>query len=225
MSAPTSLQTIANVAPLIASGAISPVDLVRGCLERIDARRDLNAFITVLADGAAEDARTAEREIASGRYRGALHGIPVSLKDLIDAAGTPTTSGSAVPPRRPAVDAPLVARLREAGAIIIGKTNLHEFAYGATNEDSSFGPTLNPHDPRRSPGGSSGGSAVSVATRRTRGRLIHHATAGATNHSSSIGVATVSAAVFDTARWVATMMASAGAIHIERHDARRSVRR
>ncbi|OFW05717.1 MAG: hypothetical protein A3H96_11725 [Acidobacteria bacterium RIFCSPLOWO2_02_FULL_67_36] len=162
MSAPTSLQTIANVAPLIASGAISPVDLVRGCLERIDARRDLNAFITVLADGAAEDARTAEREIASGRYRGALHGIPVSLKDLIDAAGTPTTSGSAVPPRRPAVDAPLVARLREAGAIIIGKTNLHEFAFGTTSDETAFGAVHHPKDPSRSAGGSSGGAAVAL---------------------------------------------------------------
>jgi aspartyl-tRNA(Asn)/glutamyl-tRNA(Gln) amidotransferase subunit A len=162
MIVPASLQTIAEIAPLVKSRAVSPVDLVRGCLERIEARRDLNAFITVLAEQATAEARAAEREIAAGRYRGALHGIPVSLKDLVNVAGTPTTSGSAVPPLHPAVDAPVVARLREAGAIIIGKTNLHEFAFGTTSEETAFGPVHHPKDPSRSAGGSSGGAAVAL---------------------------------------------------------------
>ena len=113
-------------------------------------------------DSALADAHAAEREIAAGRYRGPLHGIPVSVKDLIDVAGTPTTSGSAVPPSDPAVDAPIVTRLREAGAIIIGKTNLHEFAFGTTSDESAFGPVRHPRDETRSPGGSSGGAAVAL---------------------------------------------------------------
>jgi aspartyl-tRNA(Asn)/glutamyl-tRNA(Gln) amidotransferase subunit A len=156
------LPSIEQVAERVRSRAISPVDLVRGCLERIESRLELNAFITVMADAALSAAETAEREIGTGRYRGPLHGIPVSVKDLIDVAGTPTTSGSAVPPRLPAHDAPVVTRLRDAGAIIIGKTNLHEFAFGTTSEESAFGPVHHPKDPARSPGGSSGGAAVAL---------------------------------------------------------------
>jgi aspartyl-tRNA(Asn)/glutamyl-tRNA(Gln) amidotransferase subunit A len=141
---------------------VSPVDLVHGCLARIDARPELNAFITVMRESALAEARVAEREIAAGRYRGPLHGIPVSVKDLIDVAGTPTTAGSAVPPRYPLVDAPIVARLRDAGAIIIGKTNLHEFAFGTTSDESAFGPVRHPLDLSRSAGGSSGGAAVAL---------------------------------------------------------------
>ena len=118
------------------------------CLDRIEARRELNAFITVMRDRALADAAAAA---AGDRDRtataGALHGIPVSVKDLIDVAGTPTTSGSAVPPRHPSHDAPVVTRLREAGAVIIGKTNLHEFAFGTTSEESAFGPVRHPRDP------------------------------------------------------------------------------
>ena len=102
------LPSIEQAALQLKSGAISPVDLVRGCLERIESRLELNAFITVMADSAVSAAETAEREIASGRYRGPLHGIPVSVKDLIDVAGTPTTSGSAVPRRLPAAPAVVV---------------------------------------------------------------------------------------------------------------------
>jgi aspartyl-tRNA(Asn)/glutamyl-tRNA(Gln) amidotransferase subunit A len=153
---------IREAAARLRSGAVSPADLVRGCLERIDRRPELNAFITVMRDRALADAHTAEREMAAGRDRGTLHGIPVSVKDLIDVAGTPTTSGSAVPPRTPAVDATMVTRLREAGAIIIGKTNLHEFAFGTTSDESAFGPVRHPRDHQRSPGGSSGGAAVAL---------------------------------------------------------------
>ncbi len=153
---------IAAVAPLLRARRISPVDLVTGCLARIEARRELNAFITILADSALADARHAEAEIAAGGWRGPLHGVPISVKDLVDVAGTETTSGSAVPARRARSDAPVVARLRQAGAIIIGKTNLHEFAFGTTGEDSAFGPVRHPRDPARSAGGSSSGAAVAI---------------------------------------------------------------
>ncbi|MEO5897754.1 MAG: amidase [Vicinamibacterales bacterium] len=154
--------TIADVAPLIASGEVSPADLVRDCLARIDDREHLRAFITVLGDRAIADAEAAGSEIAAGRYRGPLHGIPVSIKDLIAVAGAPTTSGSAVPPLHPAQDAVVVRRLREAGAIIIGKTNLHEFAFGTTGDETAFGAVHHPLDYTRSAGGSSSGAAVAV---------------------------------------------------------------
>jgi aspartyl-tRNA(Asn)/glutamyl-tRNA(Gln) amidotransferase subunit A len=156
------LLSIEDVSAQLKSRSISPVDLVHACLDRIESRLELNAFITVMADGAVTAAEIAEREIAAGQYRGPLHGIPISVKDLVDVAGTPTTSGSAVAPRLPASDAPIVTRLRDAGAIIIGKTNLHEFAFGTTSEESAFGPVHHPKDPSRSPGGSSGGAAVAL---------------------------------------------------------------
>lgn len=155
-------RSITSLAPRVARGEVSPVDLVRACLARIEARRELNAFITVTGDSALDDARRAEQEIAAGRIRGPLHGIPVSVKDLVDVAGTPTTSGSAVPPLMPAADAPLVARLRDAGAVIVGKTNLHEFAFGTTTDETAFGMVRNPADPSRSAGGSSAGAAVAL---------------------------------------------------------------
>jgi aspartyl-tRNA(Asn)/glutamyl-tRNA(Gln) amidotransferase subunit A len=162
MTARPDLRSITDIAPLLQAGTLSPVDLVRGCLARIDARSELNAFITVMRERALADALVAEEEIGAGRYLGPLHGVPVSVKDLIDVAGTPTTAGSALPPRYPRADAPIVTRLREAGAILIGKTNLHEFAFGTTSEESAFGPVRHPLDPSRSPGGSSGGAAVAL---------------------------------------------------------------
>jgi aspartyl-tRNA(Asn)/glutamyl-tRNA(Gln) amidotransferase subunit A len=118
----------------------------------------------VLASEAIAQAREADREIAAGRRRGALHGVPISLKDLIHLRGTTTTAASRVRQHHVAADdATVVRRLRKAGAVIVGKTNLHEFALGTTNEDSAFGPARHPLDPNRSPGGSSGGSAISVA--------------------------------------------------------------
>lgn len=140
-------------------------DLLEACLARIEQHRDLNAFIHVSAESARAEAESADREIARGRYRGPLHGIPISLKDLVDVAGIPTTAASRVRDGHVATaDAPIVSRLRGAGAILIGKTNLHEFAFGTTTEDSAFGAARNPYDPSRSPGGSSGGSAIAVAT-------------------------------------------------------------
>jgi aspartyl-tRNA(Asn)/glutamyl-tRNA(Gln) amidotransferase subunit A len=150
----------------IESGEITVTTLVDATLDRIaELEPSLNAFTTVLADRARRDAEQADLDIAAGRYRGPLHGVPVSIKDLIDVAGAATTAASRVTGRAPAgADAPVVARLRAAGAILIGKCNLHEFAFGTTGEDSAFGPTRHPLDRDRSPGGSSSGSAVSVAS-------------------------------------------------------------
>ena len=124
-----------------------------------------NAFVLVDEAGARAAARAVDEERRRGVDRGPLHGMPISVKDLIDVAGQPTTAASRV--RRGHVaehDAVVVQRLREAGAVLIGKTNLHEFALGTTSEESAYGPVRNPHDPTRSAGGSSGGSAAAVAT-------------------------------------------------------------
>ena len=158
-------QPLHRVATAIRTGEAAVREVVDAALERIRAcDATLNAFTAVFEEAARVAADAAAREIASGRYRGPLHGVPVSVKDLIDVAGVPTTAASRVPQGPPpADDAAVVARLREAGAVLIGKCNLHEFAFGTTGEDSAFGPARHPLDPNRSPGGSSSGSAVSVA--------------------------------------------------------------
>ena len=160
------MTTISEIAPKVAAGKITSEKLTENCLATIaDLNPKLNAFITVTADLALARARQADKEIAGGRRLGPLHGIPLSLKDLVDLEGTPTTAGSLVRKEHVATtDAVVTRRLREAGAVFVGKTNLHEFAFGTTTEDSGFGPARNPHDPSRSPGGSSGGSAIAVAT-------------------------------------------------------------
>ena len=161
---PAEPQTIADLAPALRDRRISAREVTERCLQRIAERNAaVNAFICVLADEARAEAAGADGEIAAGRYRGPLHGVPVSLKDLIDMRGVPTTAASRVREgHRAGRDAAVTTRLREAGAVLIGKTNLHEFAFGTTNEDSAFGPVAHPLDPNRSPGGSSGGSAASV---------------------------------------------------------------
>jgi len=145
----------------------SAVSEITDVLARIVGRNpSLNAFITVLADEALEKALVLDEERAHGHIRGPLHGTPVSVKDLIDVKGVLTTAASRIRTGPAAVaraDAPIVARLREAGAVIIGKCNLHEFALGTTNDESAYGPAHNPFDTSRSPGGSSGGSAAAVA--------------------------------------------------------------
>jgi len=143
---------------------ITAEQMTEECLRRIDVENPrLNAFILIMADQARLQARDADRELAAGRDRGALHGVPISVKDLLDVRGTPTTAASRVREGRVAErDAAAIANLRQAGGVFVGKTNLHEFAFGTTNEDSAFGPARNPHDPTRSPGGSSGGSAASL---------------------------------------------------------------
>ena len=166
MTAPLHFHAITELAPLIAAGHVSSEALTRACLGEIEAHDGaLNAFITVLGASALAQARELDAEIAAGRYRGPLHGIPISLKDLIDQQGVPTTAASRVREGHVAAcDAPVTARLREAGAVLIGKTNLHEFAFGTTSDDTAFGAVRNPHDLSRSPGGSSGGSAVGIVT-------------------------------------------------------------
>jgi aspartyl-tRNA(Asn)/glutamyl-tRNA(Gln) amidotransferase subunit A len=157
-------QTILDAAAAIRRGETTSVALTDACLEQIASRNpSINAFILVLAESAKREASAADRELASGHDRGPLHGIPISLKDIFDVAGVATTAGSRVREGHVASrDAEIVKQLRRAGAVIIGKTNLHEFALGTTNEDSAFGPAHHPLDESRSPGGSSGGSAASV---------------------------------------------------------------
>jgi aspartyl-tRNA(Asn)/glutamyl-tRNA(Gln) amidotransferase subunit A len=144
---------------------LTSVRATEECLRKIEADNPtLNAFITVMGDEALRQARAADQELAAGTDRGPLHGAPISLKDLLDVRGVPTTAASHVRDGYVAEqDAPSVVHLRQAGAVFVGKTNLHEFAFGTTNEDSAFGLARNPRDPSRSPGGSSGGSAASVA--------------------------------------------------------------
>ena len=156
--------TIFELAPRLRKGEISPLELTRACLDRIEKLNPaLNAFITVTADTALAEASQAEAEIRSGEWRGPLHGIPIALKDLMDTAGVRTTSASALHENRiPSADAEVVRRLRNAGAVILGKNNLHEFAYGGSSLISYFGAVHNPWDPARIAGGSSGGSASAV---------------------------------------------------------------
>ncbi len=157
-------QTIGELSQALRVRRLSAQEVTERCLQRIaDRNTSINAFIRVLADEARAQAAGADAEMAAGRYRGPLHGVPVSLKDVIDMRGVPTTAASRVREGHVASrDAVVTTRLRDAGAILIGKTNLHEFAFGTTNEDSAFGPVLHPLDANRSPGGSSGGSAASV---------------------------------------------------------------
>jgi aspartyl-tRNA(Asn)/glutamyl-tRNA(Gln) amidotransferase subunit A len=165
--------TIANLHPLVRRRRLSPVELTDFALARIE-RLDpqLNAFITVTADLARAHAREAEKEIAGGRYRGPLHGIPVCLKDLFFTRDIRTTAGSLILRRfRPRENACVVDRLIEAGAVVIGKTNLHEFAFGATNVNPHYGPVQNPWLQGYVPGGSSGGSAAAVAAALAVGSL------------------------------------------------------
>jgi aspartyl-tRNA(Asn)/glutamyl-tRNA(Gln) amidotransferase subunit A len=159
------LLTLTEAAEQIRSRRLSPVELTRDCLARIERLNPLlNAFITVTADLALEQARQAESDINAGTYRGPLHGIPIGLKDLFDTAGVRTTAASnQYRGRVPTEDAEVVRRLKEAGAVIIGKLNLHEFAFGISGVVSAFGPTKNPWNPERISGGSSSGSAAAVA--------------------------------------------------------------
>jgi aspartyl-tRNA(Asn)/glutamyl-tRNA(Gln) amidotransferase subunit A len=161
----TDFTSISELAARIRRREISPVEVAEDCLLRIERLNPaLNAFITVMAESAMAEARRAEAEILRGEWRGALHGVPVAVKDLIDVAGVPTTAASALYKGRVAShDAEVVRRLRDAGAVIVGKNNLHEFAYGGSSLVSHFGDVHNPWDVGRIAGGSSGGSAAAVA--------------------------------------------------------------
>jgi aspartyl-tRNA(Asn)/glutamyl-tRNA(Gln) amidotransferase subunit A len=157
--------SIREAGDMVRRKVISPVELTRACLERIERLNSaLNAFITVTPEQAMAKAREAEAEVRRGRWRGPLHGIPVGLKDNIDTAGVRTTLASAVfKDRVPSADAEVVRRLKAAGAVLLGKQNLHEVAFGTTSAVSYFGPVHNPWQPDRIAGGSSGGSAAAVA--------------------------------------------------------------
>ncbi len=151
----------------IAARELSPVELTRAYLdrnERLDPR--VNSYVTVTADRALEQARALEAELARGQNRGPLHGIPIGLKDNIDTAGILTTAASAVyADRIPGADAACVRKRRDAGAVFLGKLNMHEFAYGGTSAVTHYGPVHNPWNLDVNPGGASGGSAAAVAAR------------------------------------------------------------
>lgn len=164
---------IAEASDLLRRKQISPVEITRSCLNRIEELNPtINAFITIMHDSAMAQAREAENEIRAGNWRGPLHGIPIGLKDLIDTAGVKTTCASALFAERvPTEDAEVVRRLKSAGAVLIGKQNMQEFAYGGTSASSYFGAVHNPWDNERIAGGSSGGSAAAVVTGMCFGAL------------------------------------------------------
>jgi aspartyl-tRNA(Asn)/glutamyl-tRNA(Gln) amidotransferase subunit A len=160
------MPTLLQSADQLRTRNLSPVELTRECLAQIERLNPtLNAFITVTADLALVQAQRAEEEISAGNYRGPLHGIPIALKDNIDTAGVLTTAGSnQYRERIPIEDAQIVRQLKLAGAVIVGKNNMHEFAFGGSGTISAFGPARNPVDPTRITGGSSSGSAAAVAS-------------------------------------------------------------
>jgi len=162
---PDAGMTISRLSRLLRRREVSPVEVTRAALDRIRrAQPVLNAFITVTEDLALRQAARAEREIVKGLYRGPLHGIPICLKDLIHTRGVRTTAGSKILRNFvPEQNAAVVDRLIEAGMVLIGKTNLHEFAYGPTNLNPHYGAVRNPWSTDRMSGGSSGGSAAAVA--------------------------------------------------------------
>jgi aspartyl-tRNA(Asn)/glutamyl-tRNA(Gln) amidotransferase subunit A len=160
-----SFSMVTTLAEQIRCKSLSPVELIQHCLRRVELLNpDLNSFVAVYEEDALQVARDLEKEIMKGRYRGLMHGIPVAIKDNCDVAGRPTTGCSKALLDNVAIkDATCVRKLREAGAIIIGKTNMHELAYGGTGEVSCFGPAHNPWDLGRNTGGSSSGSGAAVA--------------------------------------------------------------
>src|ERR1035441_2028252 len=165
--------TLTEAAQQIRSRQLSPVELARACLARIERLNPtLNAFITITAALASEQARQAEAEVMACHWRGPLHGIPIGLKDLLDTAGVRTTAASnQFRNRIPSEDAALVRQLKQAGAVIVGNLNLHEFAFGVSGIVSAFGPVKNPWDLERITGGSSSGSAAAGAAGRCIGAV------------------------------------------------------
>ena len=157
--------TIREAADALRARRVSAVELAAAANARIGRLNSkLNAFITVTGEQALEEARQADAELAAGRDRGPLHGIPVAVKDLFLTRGVRTTCGSKVyEDFVPAIDAAVVERLRAAGAVMFGKLNMHEMAYGITSANPHYGPVRNPWNPGHSPGGSSGGSGAAVA--------------------------------------------------------------
>lgn len=182
--------TIAVAAAKIQTRSITSTQLTNACLDRIATYNPkLNAYITVMRAEALATARECDAEQAAGKLRGPLHGIPIALKDNIDTAGTRTTAASALFDERiPAQDAEVTRRLKNAGAVLIGKTNLNEFALGGTSATSYFGPVRNPWSLDRNPGGSSGGSGAAVAADLCIGSLGTDTTGSIRGPASNCGV-------------------------------------
>jgi len=159
------LLDLSDVSRAVQKKEVSPVELTQACLARIEKLNPtLNAFITITGAAALEEARKAEAEIARGEWKGPLHGIPLAVKDLIETAGVKTTAATAVlKDNVPTADAEVIRRLKSAGAILLGKLNLHEFAYGGSGIIGHFGPARNPWNTAHVAGGSSSGSAAAVA--------------------------------------------------------------
>ncbi len=165
--------SLSEAARLVSTKEVSPVELVDACLGRIDSVNDkLAAYIEVYRDGARQVAKAAETMISAGHRLGPLHGVPIALKDNIGLAGLVTTAGSKIlEDWRPDVDATVAERLKGSGAIIVGKTNMHEFAWGGTSANPHYGFVRNPWNTDRFPAGSSGGSGAAVAARTCYGAL------------------------------------------------------
>ncbi len=165
MAKDPTLLSISDTSKLIEARELSPVDLVEIQLQKIEQLNEtINAYITIIPEVARKAAKEAELEIQAGKYRGPLHGIPIGIKDIINTAGIVTTIGSSIfKDNIPSQDAAVVKRLIKAGAVLIGKTNTHEFALGVTTNNEHYGATRNPWDIERIPGGSSGGSAAATA--------------------------------------------------------------
>jgi aspartyl-tRNA(Asn)/glutamyl-tRNA(Gln) amidotransferase subunit A len=165
--------SLLEAAKLVAGKQVSPVELTRASLERIEQVEPvINAFITVLADEALQVARAHERMISAGYHLGPLHGVPIALKDNLYMRGVRTTAGSKIlADFVPHEDATVTARLKAAGAVIVGKTNMHEFAWGGTTANPHYGATRNPWDPSRFPAGSSGGSGAAVGAREVHAAI------------------------------------------------------
>jgi aspartyl-tRNA(Asn)/glutamyl-tRNA(Gln) amidotransferase subunit A len=182
--------TIQEVSSQIKRKKVSPVELTALFLERIKKLNPtLNAFVTLIEERALADAREAERDIRRGRYRGPLHGIPFSIKDNLATKGVRTTAGSKILAEWvPDFDATVVTRLRDAGAIILGKTNLHEWASGGTTINPYYGATHNPWDGKRIPGGSSGGAAAAVASSMCLGSIGTDSAGSVRNPASMCGI-------------------------------------
>src|SRR5467141_5277178 len=165
--------TLLEAAQLVEKRKVSPLELTESVLKQIErAEPKINAFLTVVADQARAVARAHEAMIQAGYYLGPLHGIPIALKDNLYTKGIRSTAGSKVlGDFVPKEDATVTARLKSAGAIIVGKTNMHEFAWGGTTDNPHYGPTRNPWNTERFPAGSSGGSGAAVAARTCYGAM------------------------------------------------------
>src|SRR5256886_15464949 len=168
---PLTSAPLVQIASLLRRRRLSPVELVDAYTQRIAASAELHAFITPPGKGTRQEAQRAERRLARGES-GTLLGVPIAVKDLFATRALRTTVGSRILRNWvPSYDANVVARLRAAGAIVFGKTNLHEFAYGVSTANPWWGIARNPHDSRRSPGGSSGGPAIAVVAGLSAGAL------------------------------------------------------